>query len=74
MKIFIKVKPKAREEKVVKIDSNHYLVHIKEAPEKGKANESVIKSISKYFAVPKSHIKICSGLTSRQKSVEIFYS
>ncbi|MCX6732052.1 MAG: DUF167 domain-containing protein [Candidatus Roizmanbacteria bacterium] len=71
MKIFIKVKPKAREEQVIKIDSTHYLVHIKEAPEKGKANKAVIERMSEYFNIPKSHLKISSGLTSKQKSIEI---
>ncbi|MCX6730916.1 MAG: DUF167 domain-containing protein [Candidatus Roizmanbacteria bacterium] len=71
MKIFVKVKPKAREEKIIKIDSTHYLVHIKEAPEKGKANKAVIERMSEYYNIPKSHFKIISGLTSKQKSIEI---
>lgn len=71
MNIFVKVKPKAHEEKVIKIDSNHYLVYINVAPEKGKANEAVIKCISNYFNVPKSQVNIISGATSRQKQVSI---
>ncbi len=71
MKIFVKVKTKARDEKVVKVDSGNYLVRIKEAPERGKANTAVIKIMSDYFNVPKSHVTIISGLTSKQKCIEI---
>lgn len=71
MYIQVKVKPKSREEKVVQLDSTHYVVYVKEAPDKGKANKAVIESLSAHFHVPKSLIKITSGLTSKQKHVEI---
>jgi hypothetical protein len=71
MKLFIKVKPKAREEKVEKIDEDHLVVHTKEIPEKGKANEGVIRLLSVHFSVSKSQITIVSGKNARTKIVII---
>ena len=71
MKIFVKVKPKAGEEKVEKIDSTHYVVHTKEIPEKGKANEGIIRLLSTYFSIPQSNIQIISGQKSRTKIIFI---
>jgi len=74
MKIFVVVKPKSREKKVIKIDDNHYIVHIKELPKKGKANEATIDSISSYFKVSRHSVQILSGFTSRQKLMQISIS
>lgn len=71
MKLFIKVKPKARQEKVERMDESHYIVHAKNIPEKGKANEGVIRLLSSYFSVSKSNIIIISGKTSRLKVITI---
>lgn len=72
MKIFIKVKTVAKHNAVKKIDNSHYAVSVKEPPIQGKANQAIIKTLAKYFGVKKSNIKIISGLTSKQKIVEIF--
>lgn len=41
------------------------------APEKGKANEAVIKLLSQEYKVSKSKIKILSGHTSQIKLIRI---
>lgn len=71
MKIFVKVKPRARENKIEKIDDSNFIISVKEAPVKGKANESVIKVLADYFNIGKSDLKIISGHTSKQKVIEI---
>lgn len=71
MKIFVKAKPSAREEKVEQISENHFVVAVKEPPIGGKANEAIRKAIAQYFKVPPSEVSIISGHTSRQKVVEI---
>jgi len=71
MKIFVKVKPRAREERVQKIGGINFEVWVRELPEKGKANRAVIKSLADYFKVSQSSIKIISGSTSRLKIIEI---
>ncbi len=71
MKIFIKVKSKAREEKVIKISDTNFKVQVKEAPEKGRANQAVLKALADYFGTSQSNIKIISGSTSKLKIIEI---
>lgn len=73
MTITVKTKPSAKEEKIEKIDqnSNAYKVWVKEKPEDGKANEAVIRVLSKHFKVPSSHIKLLVGKRSGQKVFEL---
>ena len=68
-RIIVRVKSKSREERVEKIDNSHYIIHVKEIPEKGKANEGVIRSLSKYFSISKSKIVIISGHQSHTKAI-----
>jgi hypothetical protein len=72
MKIFLKVKPKAGQAKVVKIDKTHYQVYVTQPPEKGKANKQIIKLLVDYFGVSLSKINIIAGEKGREKVVEIF--
>lgn len=71
MRIFVKVKPKAREEKIEKVDDTHFKVWVKEPPENGKANFAVIKVIAGYFNISLSDVLFISGVSSRQKILEI---
>lgn len=70
MKISIKVKPKSRLPGVTKV-SGGFLVSVKAVAEGGKANEEAAQLLSDYFSVAKSSVKIVSGLTARNKIVEI---
>lgn len=40
-------------------------------PEKGKANEEVIRKIAAYFHVPRPSVKIVTGASSRRKIVKV---
>jgi len=71
MKIFLKVKPKASQTKVVKIDETHYQIYVTQPPEKGKANKQMIKLLADYFGVSLSKINIIAGKKRREKVVEI---
>jgi len=46
-------------------------VKVAAAPEKGKANQAVIKLLSEILAINESAITIVSGATSQRKAVEI---
>lgn len=72
MRIFLKIKPKASQAKVVKIDDAYYQIFITRPPEKGKANKQIIKLLADYFNVSSSQVKIITGEKGRQKVVEIF--
>lgn len=78
MKIFVKVKPNAKIEKVEKISEQlfgkkgvNFKVWVREPAKEDKANEAVIKILAKYFGVSKSAINIVSGSASKQKIIEI---
>jgi len=70
MKIQVKVKPSSRPEEVNR-EGDSYIVRVKEPPREGKANLAVVKLLAKHFSVPKSHVRIVSGLTSRAKVIEV---
>ncbi|MEK6812201.1 MAG: DUF167 domain-containing protein [Nanoarchaeota archaeon] len=67
VKIKVKVKPNSRKQSVEK-EGETYLVQVKSPAENNKANIEVIKLLEKYF---KKSVKIKSGLTSRNKIVEV---
>ncbi|MDD5433236.1 MAG: DUF167 domain-containing protein [Candidatus Pacebacteria bacterium] len=71
MQIKIKVKTKAREEKVMKIGEDSFEVYVKALPEKGKANKAVVKALAKYLKVSRDNIKIIAGKATKQKILEM---
>lgn len=70
MKIKVRVMPNSVREEVVK-QGDEYVVRVKVPPQEGKANEAVIKLVAGYLKVPKSTVRIASGLTGRNKILEI---
>ena len=70
-KIFVRVKPRAKEEKVEKIDEVNFKVQVTQPPEKGKANIAVVKALADYFNVSPSNVQIISGFSSKLKIIEI---
>lgn len=71
MKIFVKAKPRSKEEKIEKVDGDHYVVSVKEPPVEGRANRAIIRLIAEFFNTSPSRVSIISGHTSRQKIVEV---
>jgi len=71
MKIFVKAKPLAKEEKIEKVDETHFIVCVKEPPKQGKANEAIRKKLADYFQVPVSQIILQSGFVSKHKVFKI---
>jgi uncharacterized protein len=67
----VKVKPNSKQQKIEEQTDGSLIVHLKSLPIDGKANEELVKILAEKFDVPKSHIKIKSGLSSRLKLIEI---
>lgn len=67
----VKVKPNSKQQSVKEETDGSFTIHLKSPPVDGKANEELIKILAKKFDVPKSKIRIKSGLSSRQKLIEI---
>ena len=66
-KLKIKVKPSSSKNKIVKMEDGTFKIWIKSAPEKGKANKELQKYLKK---VTGTTVKITSGLTSENKTIE----
>jgi len=71
MKIVVKVKTNANKNEVIKIDNTNYNIYTTATPENGKANKSIIELLAKFLRIGKTKIKIISGLTSKNKTIEI---
>lgn len=71
MQIKVKVKPNSKIQKIEEAADRSLIVYLKSPPVDGKANEELIKVLSENFHVPQSRIRIKSGLSSRQKLIEI---
>jgi uncharacterized protein (TIGR00251 family) len=71
MRIFVTAKPKARQQEVKKMEGAYYRVSVKEAPQGGKANRAIERTLAEYFQVPVARVSIISGHSSRKKVVEI---
>jgi uncharacterized protein (TIGR00251 family) len=66
-----KVKPNSKYQSIKEETDGSFTVHLKSPPVDGKANKELIKRLSENFNVAKSKIRIKSGLSSRQKLIEI---
>ena len=71
MKIKLKVKTRAKQDRVERVAEGSYKVWVKAAPEKGKANEAVVKALSEHFGIARAGISIVSGYTSAAKTARI---
>ncbi len=67
----VKVKPNSKHQSVEEQTDGSLTIHLKSPPIDGRANEELIKLLAEKFDVPKSKIRIKSGLSSRQKLIEI---
>jgi len=55
----------------IKVNGNEITIYLRSKPERGKANKELVERLASYFEVSKGKVQIISGLTSRNKVVEI---
>jgi len=72
----VKLTPKASSDRVGEVrklpDGQEQLTaYVTAAPDKGKANEALIRLLAKHLGLPPSRFKIVRGHTSRNKLIEI---
>lgn len=67
----IKVKPNSKQQIIEEALDGSLTVHLKSPPVDGKANKELIEILAKRFDVSKFQIRIKSGLSARNKLVEI---
>lgn len=71
MKISVKAKPKSKKEYVKKLEGANFVVAVSEVPEKGKANQAIIKALADFLQVPVSSVILISGQALKQKVFEV---
>jgi uncharacterized protein (TIGR00251 family) len=67
----IKVKPNSKQQQITEEADGSLTIRLKSPPVDGKANAELIKLLADKFEVPKSAIVIKSGISSRNKLVEV---
>ena len=68
----VKFKPNSKQQSVEAEADGSLKVCLKSPPVDGKANQELIKLLAKKFNVKKSEITIKSGLSSKNKFIEIY--
>jgi uncharacterized protein (TIGR00251 family) len=71
MLLRIKVKPGSRKPRIEEDAAGALTIHLKSPPVDGKANEELISVLAARYRVPKSSVRIRSGLSARSKLIEI---
>ena len=67
----ILVSPNASQNSIGKIENKQLKVRVTAIPEKGKANDAVIKLLSKEWDIPKSSMEITRGTKFKYKTLVI---
>lgn len=75
--LFVKITPNSSQNKIGEVftdeKNQEYLkINICAVPEDGKANQELIKFLSKTFRIPKSKIEILRGDSSKIKVLKIY--
>ena len=65
----VRVTPKSSKSKITGIIGEELKIMLNAPPVDGKANQELIKILSKTFSIPKRNITLLSGETSRSKSI-----
>ncbi len=71
MRITVRVKPGARNERVRRLADNEYEIAVVERPEKGRATAAVRRALAEALDVPQSRVSLVMGQASRVKVFEI---
>ncbi len=69
--LFIRVQPRSSKDGFAEIMEDCRKLRIKAAPVDGKANDHLVRYLSKLLGVPKSHIQVETGHASRNKRVRV---
>ena len=67
----LRVTPKAKRDRIGGEHGGALKLQVKDPPEKGRANEGVVRQLAKTLGVPARQIELVSGHTSQDKRVAI---
>jgi hypothetical protein len=67
----VKVIPRAKRDEIVGVEGDAVKIRLNAPPVEGRANEALVKFLADIFKIPRSHIEIVRGETSRHKVVRV---
>ena len=67
----VRIQPRASKNELVAMEGGGFKIRLTAPPVDGAANEALVKYLAVVLSVPKSHIEIVSGHTSRDKILRI---
>lgn len=70
MKFWINVRAGSRKEEIIK-EGEEYKIYVLEIPEKGRANDAVLKALAKHLEIGLFRLRLVSGSTSKRKLIAI---
>ena len=70
-RLTVKVHPRARRSALAARLGDAYKLDLTAPPVEGKANEECVRFFAEWAGVPRTRVRIITGLTSRTKTVEI---
>ncbi|MFH1675657.1 MAG: DUF167 domain-containing protein [bacterium] len=71
VEIEIIASPKAKKDRIIGTHDGALKISVTAPADKGKANEAIIKLLSKFFGIPVSSVTIVSGHSSRRKRIRM---
>lgn len=71
LRIRVRVRPGAGRDRLVGAHAGRLKVEVAAAPERGKANQALIRLLAMTFDVPRSAVALVAGAGSRDKTVSI---
>jgi len=73
MKLQVRVKTNSGKQEIESFGDNRYLVYLVSRPENNEANIELIKLMAKHLGIPSTKLKIISGATGKDKTLEVVY-
>lgn len=71
VRITVRVKPKARHTRILRVDGLSLEVSLAARPVDGAANDALIELLALSLSLPKSRMRLVLGQSSKQKVVEV---
>ncbi len=71
VRLRVHVTPGAREEQIAGWHGGSLRVKVRARPEKGRANEAVLRLLARRLGVPRANLSIVRGAASRDKLVQV---
>jgi len=71
LKISVRVRPGAKEEKVEKLADGGYAISVRAKPQEGKANYALRELLAGHFGISRSRVILVKGEKSKNKVFEV---